>query len=150
MTLPVAWRSAEPPLPPVAVAGRGAAARALARVLLAGPDRAGLRGVAGADLLVILGPTEALPWADGCEFLGRHPDAPGLLFPTVWLPDAPLSLYARAVLAGLPTEGSPGAPVALLRSPDLRVPLGAARPVDLSFVRRWLDAPPGAPMRAAR
>ncbi|MDP2310711.1 MAG: hypothetical protein Q8P18_32135 [Pseudomonadota bacterium] len=145
--LAVGWRSAEPPLAPVAVAARGAAAGALARVLLSGAtERAGLRGVAGPDLIVIIGSADVLPWADGCVYLGRHPDAPGLLFPTVWLPDAPLALYARAVLAASPADG---APVALLRAPDLRVPLGAARPVDLSFVRRWLDAPSAASSSAA-
>jgi hypothetical protein len=150
-TLVVGWRSAEPPLVTAAVAARGAAARSLARVLVSGPERPDLRGVAGPDLLVILGPAEALPWADGCEYLGRHPDAPGLLFPTVWLPDAPLALYARAVLAGLEgAEGAGGAPVALLRGPDLRVPLGAARPVALSFVRRWLDGAPGVAPALAR
>lgn len=127
--VPVAWVPREPPLAPVGVAGRGAVAAALAGACR---GRAGLVGVAGDGVVVVLGAADALPWVDGCVYLGRDPDGPGLLLPTTTRPDAPLALYARAVLARCP-DGA--APVAVLRDPPLLVPLGGARPLDPA----WLD-----------
>src|SRR5580658_513361 len=76
-------------LDPVAVAGVGRPARALANRLLHLTDAQlrELRGAAGEDLLVVLGETSALPWADGVAYLGRDPDAPRLLVPTMVRPD---------------------------------------------------------------
>ncbi len=133
--LPVAWGPREPPLAPVAVVARGTIATALGTALLLDP-RPALAGVCGPGLLVLFGPADALPWVDGCAYLGRDPDAPGVLLPTTLRPDAPLPLFARAVLARVPDGG---APVAVLRDPPALVPLGGARPVDRMRLTGWLD-----------
>lgn len=87
------WVPRRDPLRPVAVVAEGVAAVALeARV--AG---AGWRGVRGEGVLLLSGPAESLPWVDGCVYLGRDVEAPGLLLPTQLTPDVPLELFARAL-----------------------------------------------------
>jgi hypothetical protein len=129
----VSWAPRDEPLAPRAVAAAGPAARTLARRLLAEPDEAlgALRGVAGEDVLVLLGEAEALPWADGVLYLGRDPRAPGLLLPTALAPDVPPDLLERALTARHP------APLAVL--PPRIVPVGAARPVARARLAAWLD-----------
>ena len=46
--------------------------------------------------VVVLGATEALPWVDGVNYLGRDPDAPRLLLPTMLRP----AVAVDAVRAG--------------------------------------------------
>jgi hypothetical protein len=136
-SVPLEWRAREPPLPPCAVAARGKAARALAARLLARGDEAlaELRGAAGDGLLLILGPAEALPWADGAEYLGRDERAPSLLLPTAEEPAAHPGLLERALLAHFP-----GAlpPLAVLRAPALVLPASAARPISRALLAAWL------------
>ena len=61
--LPVRWRSRSEPLEPLAVAGEGSVAVALARRVLAEDDArlASWEGVAGRGLLVLLGASASLP-----------------------------------------------------------------------------------------
>jgi hypothetical protein len=95
MTLSVSWVPREPPLPAVAVAGTGDAAR---RLRAGAADRAGagadLRATANADWIVVLGAEPDLPWADGAAYLGW--DA-GLLVPTTSRPWPPADLLREAV-----------------------------------------------------
>jgi len=135
--LPLRWRVREPPLEPLAAAATGDAARALARRLLAMPDErlSALRGVAGAGVLLVMGAADALPWVDGAQYLGRDPEAPGLLLPTALSPAVPLPLVERAVM--FRRRSSP-MPMAVLLEPPLLVPLEDARPVERAAVQQWL------------
>ncbi|MFO0744487.1 MAG: hypothetical protein U1F43_02295 [Myxococcota bacterium] len=125
------------PLAPEAAVGRGAVARALvqAALELADERRARLEGVAGADLIVLLGPSDALPWVDGVEYLGREPLCPELYLPTTLAPPFATTLLARAAVA---RAGS--TPVALLTEPSLLVPLGHARRLSAAALEAWRQA----------
>jgi hypothetical protein len=138
--LPVAWHPRATPLVPLGlVAAPSGPARALARRLLAGPDEALLRlkGVAGSDLLVVLGAERDLPWADGVTYVGRDERAPALLLPTSLEPDVALPLLQQALLRRL---ADPLTPVAVSASPALLVPTGGARPLERSALASWLAA----------
>lgn len=137
--LPLRWQVREPPLPATAAAATGRAAVVLARHLLSRPGDSFslLSGIASADLLLVIGPTAALPWVDGVQYLGRDPDAPALLLSTTLRPAVPLPLVERAVM--LRRRGAP-APTAVLLDPPLLVPLEAARTLDPAVLRRWLEA----------
>jgi hypothetical protein len=86
-------------LEPIAVAGLRDAARALAHRLLALDDDQlrELRGAAGNAILIALGQTAALPWAAGVTYLGRDPDAPRLLVPTMLRPTVAFDVFERAI-----------------------------------------------------
>jgi len=129
------------PLAPCAAAAEGAAAAALVRALLRRDDAAlaGLSGVAAPGLLVVTGPAEALPWADGVRYLGRDPAAPALLLPTALEPEAPAALVERALLAAAGPADRVAAPFAVLDGPLRLVPLGEARPLDRSALLAWLE-----------
>jgi len=127
----LAWVVREPPLTAAAVTATGPAARALAddtvRRVHAGAS--GLRAVAAADRLVVLGEATALPWCDGARYLGW--DA-GVLMPTGRRPALPADVVAAAArrhLQGAPLvavlpEGLVGAPV-------------PRREVDVEVLRAW-------------
>jgi hypothetical protein len=125
------WLPRHPPLPPVAVAGQGAAARALAAAALPQAAALSLHLDPQADLLVLHllpgAPAAALPWADGALFLGVDPAAPALLLPTHRRPDLPLALLAAAIAGRAPAGG---APWALLPDRGLCLGLGALAPAD--------------------
>lgn len=132
-------------LDPVAVAGVGRAARALANRLLRSTDARlqGLRGAAGDDLLVVLGETSALPWADGVAYLGRDPDAPRLLVPTTVRPDIALDVLERAVArraAALPSRLP--SPWAMLVSPPQLFSVAHAAAIERDRLHAWLEAHP--------
>ena len=133
-------RVAAPPLEPVAVAATGAAARSLARRLLAREHTAlaHLQGVCGDGVLVLLGEAQHLPWSDGAVYLGRDPEAPLLLLPTVLVPDVPLSWLERKLCAEFP-EVEP--PLALLPAVGLVLSVRAARRVEAAALRAWLAEP---------
>lgn len=129
--LAVRWVARAVALAPVAVHAEGPARLRLRDALLRRASLAGLAGVGNAAVLVIAG--EALPWAEGVGYLGRDPDAPGVLLPTLRRPAVPLDLFASAVLARVPREGWPVAVI----EPGLLVPLGSARGLgreDLRFL----------------
>jgi hypothetical protein len=137
--VPIAWRPRSAPLEPVGMAARGEAARALARRLLARSDEdlARLTGVAGQDLIVLLGnagDTALLPWVDGAIYLGRDARAPSLLLPTNREPTVPLPLVERAlVLRAGHSKAEP--PLAVLLDPPFLASVLEARPL----VRRRLS-----------
>ena len=104
---------------------RGAAARVLARRLLARDDAslAKLEGISAGEWLVFRGAAPDLPWADGAIYLGRDAAAPALLLPTLWhsAPDAALlqralqtRFHNRAPLAIVP----PNAHRDTVKNPD--------------------------------
>ncbi|NUO49050.1 MAG: hypothetical protein HOV80_09365 [Polyangiaceae bacterium] len=122
----LSWRARRDPLEPRAVCAVGRAARALAAAALARSDEAlgALCGVASEDAIVLLGDSEALPWADGVGYLGVDPEAPSLLVPTALAPSIPLALLERAALRIAET-----APIAVLLSANQFLAVGSARPV---------------------
>lgn len=128
----VEWRPREPPLPPVAVAVRGPAARRLARRLLEEGRLGGFEGVVADDLLVLMGGD--LPWVDGCTYLGRDARSPALLLPTTEEPTVPVEILERAVLQRFSNLERP---LALL-GPQV-VPLGAARAVARGPLQAWVE-----------
>jgi len=140
--LPLRWRVREPPLEPVAAAATGEAARALAERLLALPDErlAALGGVAGPEVLVVTGEKGDLPWVDGVQYLGRDPEAPGLLLPTTLSPAVPLPLVERAVML---RRRTPVTPMAVVLEPPMLIPLDGARKVDRAVLRQWLSGGAG-------
>lgn len=125
------------PLPARAVVATGSVATALGRRLTELDDDAlaRLTAVAGAQLLVVLGESSALPWVDGVTYLGRDEAAPELLMPTALEPTVPAAVLEAAIrkLASLT------APIAVL--PSRLIPCGAARAIDRGRLRSWLEAP---------
>lgn len=136
--LPVAWRPRPVPLDPVGMAARGDAARVLARRLLARDDEAlaRLSGVAGRDLLILLGDTSLLPWVEGVFYLGRDAHAPSLLLPTNRQPAVPLPLLERALLARA-VRMSVEPPLAVLLDPPLLASALEARPLVRRRLQIW-------------
>jgi hypothetical protein len=137
-TLAVEWLPREPPLEPTAVAARGAAARALAARLLEEPDEAlsTLRGVAGPDLILLIGETDSLPWADGVVYLGKDPSAPSLLLPTTLRHSVPGSLFEQALRSQFPSLATP---IAVLPGGQQIVPVAEARTVDRPTLLAWSE-----------
>ena len=134
--VPIAWRPRSAPLEPVGMAARGEAARALARRLLARSDEdlARLTGVAGQDLILLLGDSALLPWVEGAAYFGRDARAPLLLLPTNREPTVPLPLVERALIARAGhSKAEP--PLAVLLDPPFLASVLEARPL----VRRRLD-----------
>lgn len=127
--IPVRWLPREPPLPPVGVAARGAAAIALAEALLARDDDAlqSWQGVAGDDVLVVLGAD--LPWVPGVTWLGAMGP---LRVPCTRRPDLPEDLVSSAL-----SRAAGGGRVAVLPDADLLVPLSEARPLHRATLAAW-------------
>jgi hypothetical protein len=100
-------------------------------------DLASLRGVGGPGLLLVLGPRECLPWADGVAYLGRDVRAPSLLVSAILEPSVPVDVLERALLGRL---ARPALPIAVLLGPPRLVPTGTARPVDRETLASWLRA----------
>ena len=131
------WQPRTAPLAPFAVAARRAASAAMARRLLDRNDDAlaQIRGVAGHETLLVLGPAEMLPWVDGAEYLGRDPLAPSLLLPTHSESSLNSALLERALLAAFPATPPP---VAVLQSENLVLSANGARPISRTFLLDWL------------
>ncbi len=91
------WAPRSDPLRPVAVVATGDAATRLAdRLTKESDERLGrLRGIAGADVLLLIGDAGDLPWVDGVGYLGRDPAAPNLLLPTNRRPSCGGALLTR-------------------------------------------------------
>ncbi|MEZ4430485.1 MAG: hypothetical protein R3A51_22645, partial [Nannocystaceae bacterium] len=74
-------------------------ARLLARLLAADDEElAQLAGVAAADVVVVTGPGERLPWVDGAVYLRRVDAEPRLLLPTTARCSAPAPALCAALL----------------------------------------------------
>ncbi|MFP2958211.1 hypothetical protein ACLEPN_10325 [Myxococcus sp. 1LA] len=135
----VRWRSRAEPLEPLAVAGEGPVAVALARRLLAEDDArlARWEGVAGPGLLLLLGDSASLPWVDGAVYLGRDDAAPSLLLPCALAPDVAAPLLERALLTH--AHGG-GTLLAVLPASMSIVSVTAARSVSRVTLQAWLGA----------
>lgn len=124
------WVRREPPLAPGGAVARGEVGVRLAdRLLDEGTD--GLTGLAGPDLLVVLG---EVPWVDGLLWIGRaHAD---LWTPTARAPRAPSDLVARAVARRV---GGTGPWLVVPDGPEglLAVPLGDAGPIGDAPLVAW-------------
>jgi hypothetical protein len=120
-----------PPLEPEFVIARGAAARALARSLLATPSRlANLRGLVSGDVLAITG--NELPWVDGAEYFGRDGAASWLLVPTTLVQPVPTSWLERRYRAAFPKLDWP----CVLIEGSL-LPVGGAAPLHAPALESW-------------
>lgn len=136
----------EVPLAPVAAWARGEAGRALLRALLLRDDAglARLRGVVAADVVVVTGEAEALPWVDGIGYLGRDDQAPTLLLPTALRTVVATELVERALRAraqgagphALIVEGIGAADVPVALS---LVSLSGSLPLDRGVIAARLD-----------
>ncbi len=84
---------------PRAAVGHGEAARRLFARLAGLPSarRELLAATAAPHWLVVLGPADALPWADGVRYAAPHPLAPALWLPTHAEPDVPADLLWRVL-----------------------------------------------------
>jgi hypothetical protein len=136
--LPVTWSPRPEPLVALAVAGVGPVALRLARRALGADEKqlSAWAGVAGPEVLVLLGETSSLPWVDGAVYLGREPAAPSLLLPCALAPDVAPALLERALVA----RASAGTPLAVLPRSGQLIPVGAARPVSRDTLTAWLSA----------
>ena len=126
----IEFRQREEPLNPVAVCAMGATVPALATRLLELSDDvlAKFSGVATDGAVIVLGPSEALPWVDGALYLGA---SGALLWPTWSEPSVHPLLLERALRRQF-VELAAG-PLALLfreftEAPRV-VPLSNARPL---------------------
>jgi hypothetical protein len=125
-------------LEPQVVVGVGAASRALAQRLLRSSDAElrGLRGVVGPELIAAIGGGEQLPWVDGAQYLGCHPNAPRLYLPTALQPDVPCELLELALLAA---AGELAPPLAVLAEPARVFSLADALPIARVALQAWLE-----------
>lgn len=91
------WHAETEPPPPCGVLGLGAAARRLWQRAQA-DDTAGAawRIAAHADLLLIAGTADSLPWCEGALYVAPRAEAVELWLPTTQRPTAPLDLLLRA------------------------------------------------------
>ena len=147
----ISWCARWSPLAPLGAAARGPVARMLARRLLAFDDErlSRLKGVAGPEMLIVLGEEESLPWVDGVIYLGRDSDAPLLLLPTSLSPSVPPAFLERALLRKINLHSSPRAsssdrnvlaPLVVFLDPPSVASVGHARPVVRDTLSAWLDS----------
>jgi len=136
--LPITWQPRRMPLAPTAMVVADDAARWLAERLLARDDEglAQFSGVAGQQLLIILGPESALPWVDGALYLGSDASAPNLLLPTTLEPSIPVPLLERALRRQAPHLTPP---LAVLPATRQLVSLAAACTVARETLTRWWE-----------
>ena len=90
------------------------------------------------DGVVVLGPEEALPWVDHGLYLGREPQAIGLLVPSREQANVPLDLFERALRRRL---GDVPGTLAVLPGWQKVVPLNGAVRLSSSLLTAALDAP---------
>lgn len=151
------WRPEPDPPTPSGVVGVGAVARALREKLRRSiadaqadaddnapvadtkrPASSPLMVAAHADLLILTGPADALPWVDGARYIAPRPDAPTLWLPTHLRPDAPLDLLAIALARKLPPAQAQSS-MLLWPDPAQLVPLHRALPASAAVLAR-IDA----------
>jgi hypothetical protein len=137
--LQIIWQNRAFPLVHCAVVARGEAARVLARRLLTRDDESlsSLSGVAGENLLLVLGEANNLPWANGALYLGRDVEAPSLFLPTTLAPDVPISLFERALQARF---AQLALPLAVLPQWNLILPCGAAQMIARRELEKFVGA----------
>ena len=128
------WSERVVPRPVAALWTRGESARRLAIHLLRSPGR--WKGVAGRGWIALLG--EELPWIEDAIWLGTDPEAPSLLFPTLYEPDLHPALIERSVHQRFSRPCGPYAVIPPLCGGPLLLALGAARPLATKPLQDWL------------
>lgn len=102
----------------------------LTRDAAAAPGR--WSATASRDVLVLQGQTSTLPWVDGVAYAAPCDCAPALWLPTLWEPDLPGDLVARALQR---LHGRQ--PLLLWRHPLAVVPLDRLLPVTPALLARF-------------
>lgn len=130
----IEWRARFDALEPLAVvAFDGAARRLKARLLALRDEKLGaLQGVYGTDLLFVAGAKDVLPWADGVVYLGKDARAGAVFLPTNLVPDVPVDLFEKSLLARFAAQK----PFAVAGSRI--VPVGKMRPVSRKILSEIL------------
>ena len=138
--LSIRWQRREPPLTPAALAVQNRHLGALHVRLQRRPAEAlpSLEIVRFEDGVVVLGPEEELPWVDHGLYLGRDPQASGLLVPTREQANVPMDLFERALRRRL---GDVPGTLAVLPGWEMVVPLHAPVPLSPSLLAAALEAP---------
>ncbi|HET7867636.1 MAG TPA: hypothetical protein VFL86_24805 [Burkholderiaceae bacterium] len=133
---PWQWRaraSDEEPL--AAVAWGDAAARLHAQLARDAATSSGRWcATASRDVLVVQGEPATLPWVDGVAYAAPCRDAPALWLPTLWEPDLPGDLVARALQR---LHGRQ--PLLLWPQPLAVVPMDRLLPVTPALLARIAD-----------
>ena len=126
-TLSWQWRPVVDAALPRAAVGHGAAAlRLLARLAaLPAARRAALTATGTADWLIVLGPTDDLPWVEGVRYAAPCAASPALWLPTHCEPTAPVDLLWRAL-----ERRHQRAPLLLWPEPFAVLPLDRQLPAD--------------------
>lgn len=93
------WQAEAEPPPAQAVLASGAAARELHRLAMARLDQAGADWLlaAHADLLLLCGSSDTLPWCEGAIYAAPRPHCPSLWLPTAQRPEVALDLLQHAI-----------------------------------------------------
>ena len=125
-------RRLEPASPRAVVAWGAAAPRLLARLLdLPAEHQARLSATASGDVIVAAGEAADLPWTDGVAYAAPCADAPGLWLPTLWQPDVPCDLLAKAL-----QQRHANQPLLLWNVPSALVPLHRLLPMSAAHLER--------------
>ncbi|MBX7220542.1 MAG: hypothetical protein K1Y36_11395 [Blastocatellia bacterium] len=100
----VQWKPRRIPRPAAGVAATGEAARQLANRLLLRSDEEleHLRGVAGVNVIVVMGEADRLPWVDGACYLGHSETSAMFYLPTTLDPNVPVPLLEKALRQRFP------------------------------------------------
>lgn len=115
-----AWRAIVEARAPQAAIGYGRVARRLLDRLsgLSSERRERLSATAATDWLIVLGPTDALPWTDGVRYAAPHPQAPALWLPTHAEPEVSIDLVWQVL-----EQRHARAPLLLWPEPAVVLPL---------------------------
>ena len=123
---------AEPALPQAAVTHGEAARRMLDRLTtLPADDQVRLLATANADMLVVIGPEEALPWVDGVAYAAPCAEAPALWLPVLQRPTLPCDLIERALIRRHGRQ-----PLLLWPEPAAVMPLDRQLPLTPALIER--------------
>lgn len=136
MTLvPIDWQDRAVPLAPRAILAIESTAERLAKKLLKlkDEDLALLRGAGTSRLILLLGPSDRLPWVDGVQYYGIDPVAPSLFLPCHRIPTIDLAIVYKAFL-----NITKGAQHLICPKRKWLVPAGSARPVHRDAIAKWL------------
>jgi len=138
--LTVRWQRREPPLSPAALAVRNEHLGSLHTSLQRREPEVLqlLEIVRFEDGVVVFGPAAQLPWVDPGLYLGRDPQASGLLVPTQEQANVPMDLFERALRRRL---GDITGTLAVLPAWEKVVPLHAAVHLSPSLLAAALEAP---------
>jgi len=141
-TIPWLWRPVADAVAPRAAVGQGAAAnRLLARLAALPPARrAALTATGTTDWLIVLGPSDDLPWVEGVRYAAPCAACPALWLPTHCAPTAPVDLLWRILEARHRRT-----PLLLWPEPAAVLPLDRQLPADDTLVATLMASLRGTP-----